>query len=151
MAETGLRPLPSKLVAPPRIEGAPVHLECKLHEIIDLPGHDAVSTHQVVFGVVVYIANDAITDEGIFDVGHRLLSRLGYKDYAWTDDSVIFQMEKRTPEDTFASSEPWRYRLQRAADFLQLLGRCATTAPGGSGWGQKFIHSKAVNTNRYCV
>ena len=106
MSETGLQPLASELVAPPRIEGAPVHLECKLHQIIDLPGHDAVSSHQVVFGVVVgvHIANDAITDTGIFDVArYKPLSRLGYKDYAWTDESVIFQMEKRTPEDAFGT------------------------------------------------
>ena len=103
IAETGLEALPSKLVAPPRIKGAPVHLECKLYEIVDLPGHDTPSTHQAVFGIVVgvHIADDAITKEGIFDVArYKPLSRLGYKDYAWTDESVIFQMEKRTPEET---------------------------------------------------
>ena len=108
MAETGLEPLPSSLVAPPRIKGAPVHLECKLHEIVDLPGHDALSSHHAVFGVVVgvHIADDAITEDGIFDVArYKPLSRLGYKDYAWTDESVIFQMEKRTPEDTFGKPQ----------------------------------------------
>ncbi|PPR10663.1 MAG: hypothetical protein CFH41_01652 [Alphaproteobacteria bacterium MarineAlpha11_Bin1] len=102
LAETGLEALPSKLVSPPRIKGAPVHLECKLHEIVNLPGKDATSTHQAVFGLVVgvHIADDAITAEGIFDVArYKPLSRLGYKDYAWTDESVIFQMEKRTPEE----------------------------------------------------
>ena len=104
MAETGLEPLPSSLVAPPRIKGAPVHLECKLYEIVDLPGHDAMSSHHAVFGVVVgvHIADDAITEDGIFDVArYKPLSRLGYKDYAWTDESVVFQMEKRTPEEDF--------------------------------------------------
>ena len=104
LAETGLEALPSALVAPPRIKGAPVHLECKLHEIVNLPGHDAMSTHSAVFGVVVgvHIADDAITADGIFDVArYKPLSRLGYKDYAWTDESVIFQMEKRTPEEDF--------------------------------------------------
>ena len=104
LAETGLETLPSTLVVPPRIQGAPVHLECKLHEIVTLPGHDAMSTHSAVFGVVigVHIADDAITEDGIFDVArYKPLSRLGYKDYAWTDESVIFQMEKRTPEEDF--------------------------------------------------
>ena len=104
LAETDLETLPSTLVAPPRIKGAPVHLECKLHEIVNLPGHDSMSTHSAVFGVVVgvHIADDAITEDGIFDVArYKPLSRLGYKDYAWTDESVIFQMEKRTPEEAF--------------------------------------------------
>ena len=104
LAETGLETLPSALVVPPRIKGAPVHLECKLHEIVNLPGHDAMSTHSAVFGVVVgvHIADDAVTEDGIFDVArYKPLSRLGYKDYAWTDESVVFQMEKRTPEEDF--------------------------------------------------
>lgn len=108
MAETGLEPLPSKLVAPPRIKGAPVHLECRLHQIVELPGHDAMSNHHAVFGVVVgvHIADDAITEDGIFDVArYKPLSRLGYKDYAWTDESVIFQMEKRTPEEEFGKPQ----------------------------------------------
>ena len=108
LAETGLETLPSTLVAPPRIKGAPVHLECKLHEIVNLPGHDAMSTHSAVFGVVVgvHIADDAITGDGIFDVArYKPLSRLGYKDYAWTDESVIFQMEKRAPEEDFGKPE----------------------------------------------
>jgi flavin reductase (DIM6/NTAB) family NADH-FMN oxidoreductase RutF len=108
MAETGLEPLPSKLVAPPRIKGAPVHLECRLHQIVELPGHDAMSNHHAVFGVVVgvHIADDAITEDGIFDVArYKPLSRLGYKDYAWTDESVIFQMEKRTPEEEFGKRQ----------------------------------------------
>ena len=50
--------------------------------------------------VGAHIDDDGITEDGIFDVArYRPLSRLGYKDYAWTDHSIIFQMEKRTPEE----------------------------------------------------
>ena len=103
LAETGLETLLSApWPAAHRRAGAP---ECKLHEIVNLPGHDAMSTHSAVFGVVVgvHIADDAITADGIFDVArHKPLSRLGYKDYAWTDESVIFQM-KRTPKKISAA------------------------------------------------
>src|SRR5689334_13961942 len=34
MAATGLDPLPSRLVRPPRVKGSPVHFECRLHQII---------------------------------------------------------------------------------------------------------------------
>jgi flavin reductase (DIM6/NTAB) family NADH-FMN oxidoreductase RutF len=102
LSETGLEALPSTIVKPPRIKGSPVHLECKLHEIVVLPGNSRMAVHHAVFGQVVgaHIIDDAITDDGIFDVGSlKPLSRLGYKDYAWTDHSVMFQMEKRMPEE----------------------------------------------------
>ena len=102
LAETGLETLPSTLVKPPRIKGSPVHLECELFEIVSLPGNSELANHSAVFGKVVgaHIDDGGITEDGIFDVArYRPLSRLGYKDYAWTDHSVIFQMEKRTPEE----------------------------------------------------
>src|SRR5262245_63208342 len=34
----GLDALPSRLVRPPRVKGSPVHFECRLHEIVTLPG-----------------------------------------------------------------------------------------------------------------
>ena len=102
LSETNLEGMPSRLIAPPRIKGSPVHFECRLHEIVILPGNSKVATHNVVFGRVVgvHIADEAITEDGIFDVASlRPISRLGYKDYAWTDHNVTFQMEKRTPEE----------------------------------------------------
>jgi flavin reductase (DIM6/NTAB) family NADH-FMN oxidoreductase RutF len=99
MAAAGLEPLPSKLVRPPRVGGAPVHFECKYHQTVILPGNRPVSFHRVVFGkvVAVHIDDDVITD-GVVDVlKMRPISRLGYKDYTSVDS--IFQMEKALPEE----------------------------------------------------
>ena len=38
MAAAGLEPLPSRLVQAPRVKGSPVHFECRLHQIVTLPG-----------------------------------------------------------------------------------------------------------------
>ena len=38
MAAAGLEPLPSRLVRPPRVKGSPVQFECRLHQIVTLPG-----------------------------------------------------------------------------------------------------------------
>jgi flavin reductase (DIM6/NTAB) family NADH-FMN oxidoreductase RutF len=98
MAATGLEPLPSRLVRPPRVKGAPVHFECRLHQIITLPGR--ASEHHLVIGqvVAVHIDDSVITPDGRLDVLKiRPIARLGYKDYCSVD--AIFQMEKRTPED----------------------------------------------------
>ena len=100
MAATGLEPLPSRLVRPPRVKGSPVHFECRLHEIITLPGRKPSSEHHVVIGQVVAVhIDDAVLTDGRVDVlKMRPIARLGYKDYAAVD--AVFEMEKRTPEDS---------------------------------------------------
>jgi hypothetical protein len=48
----------------------------------------------------VHIADEAISEDGIFEVARvKPIARLGYKDYAWVDETNMFEMEKRTPED----------------------------------------------------
>lgn len=100
MAATGLEPLPSRLVRPPRVKGSPVHFECRLHQIVTLPGHKVSTEHDLVIGrvVAVHIDDTALTADGRVDVlKFRPIARLGYKDY--TSVESVFQMEKRTPED----------------------------------------------------
>lgn len=99
MAAAGLEPLPSRLVRPPRVKGSPVHFECRLHQVIVLPGRKVSSVHHVVIGqvVAVHIDDAAIADGRVDLLKVRPIARLGYKDYASID--AVFQMEKRTPED----------------------------------------------------
>jgi flavin reductase (DIM6/NTAB) family NADH-FMN oxidoreductase RutF len=99
MAAVGLEPLPSRLVRPPRVKGAPVSFECRLHQIVVLPGRVASSEHHVVIGRVVAVhIDDAVLTDGQVDVLKlQPIARLGYKDYARVES--VFQMEKRTPED----------------------------------------------------
>ena len=100
MAAAGLEPLPSRLVRPPRVKGSPVHFECRLHQVVPLPGRKPSSLHHIVIGQVlaVHIDDAAITADGLVDVVKmRPIARLGYKDYVSVD--AVFQMEKRTPED----------------------------------------------------
>ena len=52
MAAAKLEALPARLVRPPRVKGSPVHFECKLHQIVDLPGRKPASIHHVVIGHV---------------------------------------------------------------------------------------------------
>jgi flavin reductase (DIM6/NTAB) family NADH-FMN oxidoreductase RutF len=105
MATAGLEPLPSRLVRPPRVKGSPVQFECRLHQVVTLPGRTPSSEHHVVFGrvVAVHIDDAALTGDGRIDVLKlRPIARLGYKDYASVDS--VFQMEKRTPEDAVAGN-----------------------------------------------
>ena len=100
MSAAGLEPLPSRLVRPPRVKGSPVHFECRLHQVVKLPGRKPSSEHHVVIGhvVAVHIDDAAIGADGRVDLLKlRPIARLGYQDYASVD--AVFQMKKRTPED----------------------------------------------------
>jgi len=80
----GLEMIPSKLVKPPRVAASPVHLECRYHCMLALPGRNLEQSHYVVIGQVigVHIKDEAITAEGRIDVLKlRPLARLGYHDY----------------------------------------------------------------------
>ncbi len=100
LAAAGLEPLPSRLVRPPRVAGSPVQFECRLHQVVRLPGRTPQAEHSVVIGqvVAVHIDDDVLTADGKVDVLKiRPIARLGYQDYAAVE--AVFQMAKRTPED----------------------------------------------------
>ena len=93
MATAGLTPAPSRLVAPPRVAESPVHFECRLHDIIVLPGNSNATTNHVVIGRVVgvHIDDSVITAEGKVDVKTiRRIARLGYMEYTVVD--TVFEM-----------------------------------------------------------
>ena len=63
MAEAGLEPMPSKMVRPPRVGASPLHLECELVQVVELPSTDAVLNRMVIGRVVhLHIAERVITD-----------------------------------------------------------------------------------------
>ena len=73
-----------------RVSNAPASLECKLTQIVTLPG----KANFTVFGEVtgVHMRDDCMVD-GLFDVRKfKPLSRLGYKDYSVVDN--IFSLSR---------------------------------------------------------
>ncbi|SFJ32122.1 flavin reductase family protein [Jannaschia pohangensis] len=67
----------------PRVSGAPAALECKVTQIVRLPGE----ANFAVFGEVtgIHMRDDCLRD-GMFDVtSFSPLARLGYKDYTRVD------------------------------------------------------------------
>src|SRR5580693_6348465 len=69
---TGLTPLPSVKVAAPRVKEAPIHLECKLHQVLELGPH----RHPLVIGEVVFFHVDpACMTDGYIDM--RKLDPIG--------------------------------------------------------------------------
>lgn len=90
MDATGLAKLPSRLVKPPRVAGSPAHMECKLHQLLELPADPKSGKRNVmVIGRVVAIhIDDAYIVNGRFDtVRAQPVARLGYMDYAVVKES----------------------------------------------------------------
>jgi flavin reductase (DIM6/NTAB) family NADH-FMN oxidoreductase RutF len=92
LEHAGLQPLPSILVKPPRVRGAPVHLECRHHQTIELPHTEPDGRNAVVIGRVVGVhIDDQVLDHGRIDLTRAgPIARLGYLDYARVD--TIFSM-----------------------------------------------------------
>lgn len=93
-ALAGLTPEPSQLLKAPRIGQSPINMECRLINIIDLPSDDASQPNTMVLGHVVGIhIDDSILTDGMIDnTKLRLISRLGYKDYACVENT--FSMDR---------------------------------------------------------
>ncbi len=91
-ALAGLEALPSRMVKPPRVVGAPAHLECRHLQTITLPADDPGSPNHLVLGLVVGIhIDDAILTDGMVDMAKfRPIARLGYMDYTVVDN--VFTM-----------------------------------------------------------
>jgi flavin reductase (DIM6/NTAB) family NADH-FMN oxidoreductase RutF len=90
-ALAGLDMILSRIVRAPRVAASPVHLECRFHGSLALPGNTFDQVHHVVIGRVVgvHIRDDIITQDGKLDILRiRPLARLGYFDYT-TVDSVF--------------------------------------------------------------
>jgi flavin reductase (DIM6/NTAB) family NADH-FMN oxidoreductase RutF len=95
----GLAMIPSRIVKPQRVAASPVHLECRLHCSLVLPGNSPDQVAHVVVGRVVgvHIQDEVITSEGKIDLLRiRPLARLGYFDY--TSVESIFAMAPQGPE-----------------------------------------------------
>lgn len=79
----GLTKEASTLVAPPRVKESPIHLECKLIKVVDLPFTQPGGSNTMVIGEVIGISiNDAVVTDGKVDLRKvDPIARLGYRDF----------------------------------------------------------------------
>lgn len=100
-ALAGLTALPARRVRPPRVAGAPAHLECRYLRTVELPCDDPASSNAAVFGVVIAIhIDDAVIVDGRVDVRRfRPVARLGYMDYATVEDLYAMERPAAPQED----------------------------------------------------
>jgi len=93
---TGLTPVPSDLVRPPRVGESPVSLECRVHRIIEL-GNASFVVGEIRRAHV----RDGVLTEGRVDIEKlRPLGRLGGDSYAPVRDVIHMPRPKTTPPAT---------------------------------------------------
>ena len=95
-ALTGLTPLPSTLVAPPRVAESPVTFECRSTQILQLQGVDGapVDTWLVLGEVVAVHIDKALLKDGVYDTANagHILRGGGPADYFTVGPEQLFRM-----------------------------------------------------------
>ncbi len=76
----GLTKAACQIVNVPRVADSPASLECKLHQIVDLPGDGNVMIIGNVVGI--HLLDSAVRDGMFHATDYQPVARLGYKDYA---------------------------------------------------------------------
>src|SRR5262245_12553607 len=89
----GLTLLPSVKVKPPRVAESPVHLECRVRQLMSI-GDGPIAANLVIGEVIFIHIEDRVLDaSGQVDPRKlRAIARLGGSDYCRTGD--LFQMER---------------------------------------------------------
>ena len=95
---TGLTPLPSTRVRPPRVAESPVTFECRSTQILQLQGIDgeAVPTWLILGEVVAVHIDQALLKNGVYDTagaGH-ILRGGGPADYFTVGPEQLFRMHR---------------------------------------------------------
>ena len=90
----GLTKAPARLVRAPYVAESPVHLECTVTKVVELPTPDASDPNTVVFGEVVGIdiADSVIRDGRVDAIELDAIARLGYDEYTRVVD--VFAMTR---------------------------------------------------------
>lgn len=96
--KTGLTPIPSDIVGPPRVKECLAHLECKLSQIIPL-GDKGGAGHLIICEVVRMHVDESIIDERNRIDPHKidLMARMGKTYYSRASGESIYSI----PQPTF--------------------------------------------------
>lgn len=88
--KSGLTPIPSHLVSPPRVKESPAHMECKMKEIITLGKHGGAG-HLVICEVVKIHIDENVVDHNNRINPHKidLMGRMGRAYYTRASGDAI--------------------------------------------------------------
>jgi flavin reductase (DIM6/NTAB) family NADH-FMN oxidoreductase RutF len=91
-AASGLTPLPSDLVKPPRVRESHIHMECRLMQVVYV-SPKPMGGSLVIGEVIRFHVDDSVVDNYAIDPGKlRPIGRMGGPTYTRTTDR--FNMER---------------------------------------------------------
>lgn len=113
----GLTAVKSNLINAPRVKEAAAAFECRLHQVIPLPGAGRYrQSYFLVIGLVVGIhIDDKYIKDGLIDTASmQPIARLGYMDYAVVTPETIFSINRPEvgPDGKLVQATDWdgKYR-----------------------------------------
>jgi flavin reductase (DIM6/NTAB) family NADH-FMN oxidoreductase RutF len=96
--ESGLTPAPSRVVRPPRVEEAPISMECTLYRTIDIGPESAGGGTLVIGEVVLFHVAESILEDGRIDTGElRPIGRLAGAEYTTLGRRFILKRRPLSP------------------------------------------------------
>ena len=98
----GLTAVKGNLVAAPRVKEAAAAFECKLHQVMPLPGAGRYKQgYFLIIGMVVGIhIDDKYIKDGQIDTGAmKPIARLGYMDYGVITPETMFSINRPTVDE----------------------------------------------------
>ena len=93
--KSGFTPLASEKIAPPRVAEAPVQLECKVKEVVELGTEGGAGNLVICEVVLIHIDESILNDQGKIDQ-HKidLVGRLGGDWYVRASGEALFEVAK---------------------------------------------------------
>tara|TARA_B100000965_G_scaffold401596_1_gene425792 strand:- start:397 stop:1296 length:900 start_codon:yes stop_codon:yes gene_type:complete len=93
--KAGLTPISSDIITPKRVKESPIHLECKVNDIISLGQNGGAGNLIICKIVLIHINENILSETGEVDPNKvQLVGRLGQNWYCDAFDNSLFEINK---------------------------------------------------------
>ena len=93
--KAGFTKIPSETIRPFRVKESPVHMECRVRDIIETGSGGGAANLIICEILVIHISEDILGDDGMVDQHKiRLVGRLGKDYYVRAFGDALFEVEK---------------------------------------------------------
>lgn len=107
LSELGWTTIPSQMVTPPSIAESPAHLECRVHQVVDLgdPAVQGSGVHLVIAEVVCITLDESVAtaDYRVDQLALAAVARIGFPYYTRVTESSVYELE-RIPYDQWVAT-----------------------------------------------
>lgn len=144
--KSGLTPIPSHMVSPPRVKESPAHMECKMKEIITLGKHGGAG-HLVICEVVKIHIDENVVDDNNRINPHKidLMGRMGRAYYTRASGDAIHTIVQPVTQISIGFDELPDHVKNSKLLTGNDIGRLASLTK----WPEKVEAKKIVGDQKY--